>query len=467
MIRPFVLAVVFLAVALALPGVAQAKPKVAFTAIVGDDGNEVGEAIAATLDEWKLAPAKDVKKKIKTLGLEDDWADKDFAKLGKELEVDAVVRGTLDTKGGKKNLTFQIYIHGKKVKGFNVQFSNPKSDKFQKAVHDKLVEKVGDASGGGDADDEPKKKKKVDDDDDKPKKKHKKADDDDDEPKKKHKKDDDDGPESEDGTPKLAAHMANHVAIRIDAGISFATRKLSFVSRQFTEGKGPPKPYSNSTVPGARVEGELYPLAFQNPNSPAAGLGLGFDFDQTISLTLKTTAQPDAALKATQRHYAIGVRYRIAFGQTASSPTVTLAFNYGNRIFKVDRSPLMAGNELDLPDVAYKMYEPGAALRVPVAPAIALVAMARAMLISDAGSIVTGTQYGQAKVFGFEGQAGLDIVLGDRFAIRLVGEIAQVGYTFTGVGELAKNRDNNPATPDVGGATDRSIGGSATLAVLY
>src|SRR3954462_4038852 len=117
MIRPLFLAVVFCAVALALPGVAQAKPKVAFTAIVGDDGNEVGEAISASLDEWKLLPAKEVKKKIKTLGLEDDWADKDFAKLGKELEADAVVRGTLDTKGGKKNLTFQIYIHGKKVKG--------------------------------------------------------------------------------------------------------------------------------------------------------------------------------------------------------------------------------------------------------------------------------------------------------------------------------------------------------------
>ena len=76
-------------------------------------------------------------------------------------------------------------------------------------------------------------------------------------------------------------------------------------------------------------------------------------------------------------------------------------------------------------------------------------------------------QYGQAKVFGFEGQAGLDIVLGDRFAIRLVAELAQVGYNFSGVGTLANSRDNDPSTKDVGGATDRSIGGAATLAVLY
>src|ERR1700712_5113410 len=131
MTRPFALAVMFCAAAIALPSVAAAKPKVAFTAIANDDGNEVGDALIVTLDEFKLVPQKDVKKKVKTLGLEDDWTDKDFAKLGKELEADAVVRGTLDTKGGKKNLTFQIYIHGKKVKGFSVQFSNPKSDKFQ------------------------------------------------------------------------------------------------------------------------------------------------------------------------------------------------------------------------------------------------------------------------------------------------------------------------------------------------
>ena len=456
MSRPLALAVVCCVAAVALPRVALAKPKVAFAAIVNDDGGEVTEAISGTLDELKLIPAKEVKKKVKSLGLEDDWTDKDFVKLGKALEADAVVQGTLEAKGGKKNLTFKIFVHGKKAKGFSVQFSNPKSDKFQKAVHDKLVEKITADEGDpvADDDDKPKKKKKVE------------ADDDEDKPKKKHKKTDDDE-EDESGVAKTPAHAANRVAIRIDAGVSAATRSLSFTSRAFDAGQGPPKPYSNSVVPGARVEGEIYPLAFQDPKSPAAGLGLGFEFDQTISLTLRTTAQPDAQLKATQRHWVVGVRYRIPFGQSATSPSLTIGLNYGNRQFKVDRTALTGGNMLDLPDVDYKMYEPGASLRIPVAPTVALVAMGRAMLISDAGSIVTGTQYGQAKVFGFEGQAGLDIVLGDRFAIRLVGELAQVGYTFTGVGTLANSRDNDPMTKDVGGATDRSIGGAATLAVLY
>lgn len=470
--------------------VAEAKPKVAFAPIVGDDGGEVGEAVTGTLDEYKLVPAKDLKKKVKSLGLGDDWSDKDFVKLEKELEADAIVQGTLEPAGKKKNLTFKIYVHGKKAKGFSVQFSNPASDKFQKAVHDKLVEKITADEGDEVAtdDDKPKKKKKkkddeetaASDDDDKPKKKKKKKDDeetassDDDDKPKKHKKkkvaDDDDstGIEADaEDAPKPSLHAANRAAIRVDAGISAATRSLTFTSRSFTEGKGPPKPYSNSVVPGARIEGELYPLAFSDPKSPASGLGIGFDFDQTISLTLRTTAQPDAQLKATQRHWAVGLRYRYVFGPGPQSPSVTVGFNYGGRQFKVDRSALTGGNELDLPDVQYKMYQPGASVRIPVAPAIALIAGGRAMIVTAAGDITTGMQYGQGKVFGFEGQAGLDIVLGDRFAIRLVGEFSQVGYTFNGVGELAKDRDNDPSSVDVGGATDRSIGGSATLAVLY
>jgi len=485
----------FLAIAVitCVAAVAEAKPKVAFAPIVGDDSGEVAEAVTGTLDEYKLVPAKELKKKIKSLGLGDDWSDKDFVKLEKELEADAIVQGTLEPAGKKKSLTFKIYVHGKKAKGFSVQFSNPASDKFQKAVHDKLVEKIA-ADEGEDVatdDDKPKKKKKkkdadeetaASDDDDKPKKHKKKKDaddetaaasDDDDKPKKHKKKkvaDDDEatGVEADaEDAPKPSFHAANRAAIRVDAGISVATRSLTFTSRAFTEGKGPPKPYSNSAVPGARIEGELYPLAFSDPKSPASGLGLGFDFDQTISLTLRTTAQPDAQLKATQRHWTVGLRYRYVFGPGAQSPSLTFGLNYGGRQFKVDRTALTGGNELDLPDVQYKMYQPSAAVRVPVAPAIALVAMGRAMIVTSAGDIVSGMQYGQGKVFGFEAQAGLDIVLGDRFAIRLVGEFSQVGYTFNGVGELAKDRDNDPTTPDVGGATDRSIGGSATLAVLY
>jgi hypothetical protein len=56
----------------------------------------------------------------------------------------------------------------------------------------------------------------------------------------------------------------------------------------------------------------------------------------------------------------------------------------------------------------------------------------------------------------------------NRFAIRFVGEYSQIDYTFTGQGnDLSTNLDGDATTQDVFGATDRAIGGAATLAVLY
>ena len=82
-------------------------------------------------------------------------------------------------------------------------------------------------------------------------------------------------------------------------------------------------------------------------------------------------------------------------------------------------------------------------------------------------SITTQPQYGQATVWGAEAFVGVDFVFGKRFALQLKGEFAQVGFTFAGTGAQANARDGDPTSKDVGGATDRSIGGAATLAVLY
>jgi hypothetical protein len=70
-------------------------------------------------------------------------------------------------------------------------------------------------------------------------------------------------------------------------------------------------------------------------------------------------------------------------------------------------------------------------------------------------------------VYGGEGLAALDVVLGSRFALRFSFELAQVGFTFDGVGTLSKGLDGDPSKPDVGGLADRSIGGAATLGVMY
>jgi hypothetical protein len=260
---------------------------------------------------------------------------------------------------------------------------------------------------------------------------------------------------------------ANHFALRVDAGISVTGRTLTFNSRPFTEGVGAPKGYSNAPVPGARVEGELYPLAFGNPNSAAAGLGVGGSYDRTFSLTLHNQLQPATAFPATEQRWNFGARYRVAFGSKATSPTLTVGLDYGHRQFKIDRANQMGGIVIDIPDVEYVGLIPTATLRIPIVPAVAIVLGGGSLLAFKAGSIQNPEEYGQAKVTSFETMGGLDITFAKKFAVRLTGYFALYGFSFTGNGAMANARDGDPASPDVGGAADRYLGGAATFAVMY
>ena len=243
-----------------------------------------------------------------------------------------------------------------------------------------------------------------------------------------------------------------------------SSRQLRFNSRAFEEA---PKPYANAPVGGMRVGGELYPLAFMNPNSFLAGIGFAGHYDKTLKLNLQSTAQPGTKFAVEQLHWGVGARIRILFGSSDRAPSVTLGGGYFHRKFKIDRSLLMEGNIIDLPDVFYKGFDPGVEFRIPVIKQLAVVLGGQALLVTDTGQIQKLYSYGQAKVTAGQAMAGFDVVFANRFALRLSGEIAQFGFAFTGNGELTYNRDNDPATPDVGGAADRYYGGYATLAVLY
>lgn len=469
MIRTLGILAVSLAVLGGLAGGAEAKPKLALTAIDGDPDGDVGDAVADALDGRDLSVIypKVVTRAIDKLGYEeDDINDKKAKKLTTELEADALVFAKLGKDGKHKTLKFRLYVAGKKARGFTVTFNNAKSERFKDMLLEKMLGRI---SG---EDDKPKKiaKSEGDDeegdddedgdgDDNKKPKKVAKGDDDDEEPT------DDEEADIEATVSRVSPHTANRVAVRVDMGVSFQNRSLKFTQRSnFPEG---PKPYTQTPVPGARVEGELYPFAFMNPKSFAAGLGFAGEYDKTLSLTLRTSAEPQVPVKATQEHWSAGVRYRIVLGSKGTSPSVTLGVGYGKRTFKTDRSGLEMASSLDIPDTTYKMIEPGLGFRIPLASSIALIFGGRALLVTDAGPIQKPESYGRAKVFGGQGQAGLDIVLGNRFAIRLVGEFSQVGFAFVGNGAMTNARDQDPETKDIGGAADRSIGGAATLAVLY
>jgi TolB-like protein len=460
--RPLVIAI---ALALA-SGTALAKPKVAIVPLEGDPGGDAEEAITDALgDDADIAGPKSVSRALDKLGLDTEMSEKDLKKLSSELEVDAVIRGTFTTKDGKQIIHFKLFVKGKKVKGFTIEFGSLKSDKFKEALHDKLVEKLDAKKEVAEGDDED--KPRGDDDEDR----HKKHDDDeDDDGGKKHKRvgkhgDDDDEEIEEVSTIKPSSgHNAAHDGIRVDMGVSVLQRKLTFNSRSFDKA---PKGYKNGAVPGGRIAAELYPFALGNPTSAAAGLGIAGEYDQTFALNLQSTAQPGTKFPATERHYSIGLRYRIAFGSKATSPSLTIGAGYARHTFKVNRSALMMGNVIDLPDVDYKGYDPGLMFRIPLGSNVALLFGGRALLVTTTGPIQTPEQYGQAKVTAGSGMFGLDFVFGNRYALRIAAEASQMGFAFTGGAEMTNNRDGEPATKDVGGAADRYIGGAATFGVLY
>ena len=285
----------------------------------------------------------------------------------------------------------------------------------------------------------------------------------------------DDGEEVEGGLVATAAPRrgANRVAARVDFGASVVQHSFKFNSTKFAN---QPRNLAISPVPGARLEGELYPLALSSPSGALAGLGLGFDYDKTLRLNL-VASDPNTSASVTvpgkQSHYSIGARYRLVFGATETSPSVTLGVGYGKRLFSTGIPAMATDTERnavrrDTPETSYTIIDPGLMFRLPVTRMVQFTLGGRGLIVTDAGPIVKATSYGRAKVYGAEGVAAVDIVLGSHVALRFSGEYVQIGYKFLGgTNTLANTLDGDPMHQDIGGLADRSFGGSGTLAVLY
>jgi hypothetical protein len=270
-----------------------------------------------------------------------------------------------------------------------------------------------------------------------------------------------------------AARGAGRAALRLDVGGSVTQRSLKFNTIQFANA---PHNLALSPVPGARFAGEIYPLLLNGSHGVLANLGLGFDYDKTFGLHLSAV---DSATKMTfdvpvkQSHFGIGLRYRQAFGKTDSGPTLTLGVGYRKSLFSPDRSALTANASVDAdvrrdaPGTNYTMIDPGATFRLPVTRMVAFSLGGKFLVVTDAGPIQGPRSYGQAKVYGFQAAAGVDVVLGRHLALQFSGEFTQVGYSFVGGSDLSSGLDGDTSKKEVGGLSDRAIGGAATVAVMY
>ena len=259
---------------------------------------------------------------------------------------------------------------------------------------------------------------------------------------------------------KRAGDAAPQLAARVGAGASVAQRQLSFDTRAGFQ-QIPPRVLT--TAGAGRVEGEIYPFQLAGAGGSLAGLGLAAAYDKTFGLAIKLPNQTVSA-PINQSHYSIGARYRFGLGESSS---VAVGLDYARRQYIADRSGLMAA-VLDAPDVDYAAIAPVASLRVPVAASVAVFGGADGLLIFDAGRIQKSASYGPATVYGFEGTAGADIAFTRQIGLRVALEYSQVVFSFTPKGPtMANNRDQNPSTQDVSGATDRSIGVAVTLDLVY
>lgn len=515
-----VLLIVICGLCIAIPthAVARPKTKIAVAPLDGDAGNKVALAVVDALagKDYEVIGPRQTGREMTRLGL-DQLDGKGTRKLAQKLGVVAIIDGKVGKAGKKRSLHLEVHRRGKPADGFTVEFKSASSSGFRRGVHDEIGKKLDGAGDDPAEDDEPRRpfadsgersrnadedRRRADDEQTRKADEDRKRADEDERSRRQaesdrkrdedararrqaeadRKRGDDDAPrkssegrkrrtaaaddEDDRSTRKRRSRSNNDaaplIAARVGAGASVAQRLLSWDLRGGLTGTQVP-PRVQTTAGAGRVDGEVYPFALADPSSSLAALGLAAAYDRTFGLSIKVPNQTVSA-PIDQSHFSVGARYRFAIGDASS---LALGLDYASRKYVAERGGLM-GAVLDAPDVAYSAVSPGAWLRVPVASSVTVFGGADGLLIFEAGAIQRTASYGPATVYGLEGTAGVDIALTRQIEVRVGVEYSQIMFTFTPKGPtMANNRDNNPATQDVMGATDRSIGGAVTLGFVY
>lgn len=470
---------VVIAIVLCTCAPAWAQKLVAVAKVAGDRDGSVTAAVVSALDrEFKVISPKAVERSAEQLDVAID--DSQASRLIADLEADALVMGSVEKTSEGQKLQLRVFPLGarKSRSAWIIYAGRPKAEKVQTGVRT-AVSTILAAAVAESAKEEPEEPVRVrqERDDEDPLRRGKVfrpvtgrpgksrfadrtgAEDADAEkapPREAKVRLEDEEPEVDVGlgAEELAAKRAMASPARVNAGPSVSNRSLAFNHRAFEQA---PKDYKGKgVVPGVRVQGEVYPLGFAGQGA-LAGLGVGFKLDHTFGLKITTNGMRYGTVV---RNYGVDLRYRL--GSKRTKPSLTLAAGYARRTFMVARGTAT----IDLPDVDYQMLAPGVGVRLPMG-AVAFFGDARALLVTSAGAIEKANSYGAATITAFEAEAGLEITLNQRLALRLAGDLALLGYAFKGTGELANNRDQDATTKDVGGAADRYVGGALTVAVSY
>jgi opacity protein-like surface antigen len=273
-----------------------------------------------------------------------------------------------------------------------------------------------------------------------------------------------DTPPSTNSTTDSAANGTAHDAalaptqLRVALGTSVAQRQLSYDLRG---GFFTPPPAVTTTGGSVRLEAEAYPFAMTDPHDALSNFGMAVVYDKTFGVGLAHTGKGDNA-SVDQSYFALGARYRFALDRTS---TLVVGLDYVTRQYLVDRSA--PGLMFDVPDVDYSALAPKLLVHVPVTPSVALFASLDTWLFLGAGMITDAASYGQSSLFGVEATSGVELALSPRLSVHAAVEYSQVNLSFHDNGGMSSNRDGDPSTQDIRGATDRSVGVAATLGLVY
>ena len=251
----------------------------------------------------------------------------------------------------------------------------------------------------------------------------------------------------------------------VTGGMSFVGRNLTFKSSAPAEDA--PRGYKGKTVPGVYATGELYPMTFTGAKGVLANVGVGFVADRVIKLNSSVSDGMDGTtlLPTKQSRYGANLRYRHNFGSGPRGVSVMASVGYNKLTFSIDKSGAPENVIVDVPNTSYAYVDPGLGVRVPVAGNLSALAEGKFMAVLDTGRIQTPEEYGAATVTGFDGDLGLEYALGDHFLARAGARLIMIGYSFKGNG-VQSDRDGN-GSPDVGGASDRYLGGYLTAGYAF
>jgi hypothetical protein len=406
-------------IVLIVPVIAAAKPSVAVAPFEDDDGNKVANAVEKALEREAstVIGHKETGKAMEKLELSGKLSKADKKQLRKKLDVDVIVEGKVEDD------QVELRVSGKGVKTSRFKVEKGKGAKFREELETELGKRL---SPDKDDDDAEEVAAAPPEDEDKPKKK-----------KRKKRVDEDEG-ETEEAAPR---HLVTQAAIRGNVGAGFARRGLTY------DATGTMKPPPVGTAaPSVRVEVEAYPLAMETLKGIAAGFGGYAHFDRAFALSIDVPGGGTAPI--VYQHYSIGVRYRVVFGQSS----VAFGIGYAARKYAADRSGLGMAI-LDMPDTNYGAIAPNVVGRFAATPTIGIFASGALELLMKAGDITK--DYGYAKTIAFDLAGGADIAFTKNYGMRVAAELNQVGFSFS------------KPQRGVSGATDRTIGLTASFELLY